>query len=230
MTFSYSFLFLLGIIFTSSVYTYCKTTYVLKITVNRCRLAIDMKLIKPIFRGLAVVGLGLGSIILKSPSALSAEKVKLIYGPFNGRISIESLEKYADTGEMTREFRLYAKFVDRQSLAQLRHWLNNRFECDRVEMYHFTHTPEGEKFLQDLGTVIKTHPQRNGFYAIRSALIAATDEPNNSDGWTAIEAMRNFPTEDLQIDTKKLFKLQKYWSDEGNSDRAALEIFAPRVN
>ena len=189
------------------------------------------QLIKPrqIFLSLVAVGLGLSSIVLESPSALSAEKVKLIYGPFNGRISIESLEKYATTGEMTREFRLYAKFVDRETLAQLQYWLNQRFECDRVEMYRFTNTPEGEKFLQDLGTVIKTHPQRNGFYAIRSALIAATDEPANSDGWTAIEAMQNFPTEDLQIDTKKLFKLQKFWSDQ-HSNRAALEIFAPRTN
>ena len=185
---------------------------------------------KQVFLSLVAVGLGLSSIILKSPSALGAEKVELIYGPFNGKISIESLEKYATTGEMTREFRLYAKFVDPKTLAQLQHWLNKRFECDRVEMHRFTHTPEGEKFLQDLGTVIKTHPQRNGFYAIRSALIAATDEPTNSDGWTAIEAMQNFPTEDLQIDTKKLFKLQKFWSDEQNSDRAALEIFAPRTN
>ena len=181
-------------------------------------------------RSLVAVGLGLSSIVLRSPSVLSAEKVKLIYGPFNGRISIESLEKYADTKEMTSEFRLYAKFVDRQTLAKLHYWLNSRFECDRVEMYRFSNTPEGEKFLQDLGTVIKTHPQRNGFYAIRSALIAATDEPVNSDGWTVIEAMQNFPTEDLQIDTKKLFKLQKYWSDKQNSDRAALEIFAPRTN
>ena len=191
---------------------------------------VDLKSIKSIFRNLVALGLGLSFIVLKSQSAFSAEKVKLIYGPFNGRISIESLEKYAVTGEITGEFRLYAKFVDRQTLTQLRYWLNNRFECDRVEMYRFTNTREGEKFLKDLGTVIKTHPQRNGFYAIRSALIAATDEPANSDGWTAIEAMRKFPTEDLQIDTKKLFKLQKYWSDEENSDRAALEIFAPRAN
>ena len=198
-----------------------------------------MKLIKlRVVRSLVALGLGLSSIVLKSSSALSAEKVKLIYGPFNGRISVESLEKYADTGEMTREFRAIAKFVDRQTLSQLHYWLNKRFESDRVEMYRFANTSEGKKFLQDLGTVIKTHPQGNGFYAIRSALIAATDEPINSDGWTVIEVMQNFPTEDLQIDTKKLFKLKKSWSDEQNSDRqawaapnrAALEIFAPITN
>ena len=234
LTVAYLFLFLLGIIIIGGVFKHLCVTRIFKnFTVDKYfrSTIIDMKLIKyRISRSLVTVGLGLSSIVLSSPSALSAEKVKLIYGPFNGRISVESLEKYATTGEMTHEFRLYAKFVDRQTLAQLRYWLNNRFECDRVEMYRFTNTPEGEKFLKDLGTAIKTHPQRNGFYAIRSALIAATDEPTNSDGWTAIEAMQNFPTEDLQIDTKKLFKLQKYWSDKQNSNRAALEIFAPRTN
>ena len=182
-----------------------------------------------VLRSLVTVGIGLSLIALGSQPAFSANKVKLIYGPFNGKISIDSLEKFATTGEMTREFRLYAKFVDRETLAQMRYWLNNRFECDRVVMYKFANSPEGEEFLQNLGTVIKTHPQRNGLYAIRSALIAAADEPSNSDGWTVIEAMQNFPTEDLQINTKQLFKLQKFWSDNGNSNQAALEIFAPQT-
>ena len=186
--------------------------------------------IKPILvlRTLVTAGVGLCLITLNSQPAFSANKVKLIYGPFNGKISVDSLEKFAATGEMTREFRLYSKFVDRETLAQMRYWLSNRFECDRVAMYKFTNSSEGEEFLQDLGTVIKTHPQRNGLYAIRSALIAAADEPLNSDGWTVIEAMQNFPTEDLQINTKQLFKLQKFWSDN-NSNQAALEIFAPQT-
>ena len=181
-----------------------------------------------IFQGLVAIGLGL-SLALKSQPVLSAEKVKLIYGPFNGRVSIASLEKYAATGEMTREFRLYSKFVDPKTLAQLRYWLGNRFESDRVEMYRFTNTPEGEKFLHNLGTVIKTHPERNGFYAIRSALIEAADKPNNSDGWTIVEAMHSFPTDDLQINTKDLFKLKKFWSDNQSDNQAARDIFRSRV-
>ena len=184
--------------------------------------------IKPdwLYRSLIATGLGLSLAAFSRP-AFAAQKVKLIYGPFNGKISVESLEKFATTGEITEEFRVYSKFVDSETLSQLRYWLNSRFECDRVEMYRFTKTPEGEQFLQDLGTAIRTHRERNGFYAIRSALIAAADEPFNSDGWTVIEAMQNFPTEDLQIDTKKLFKLQKFWLTEPEHSRAALEVFAP---
>ena len=186
--------------------------------------------LKMVLRNAIAIGLGLSTIIIKAESALGAEKVKLIYGPFKGNIPLTALEKYATTGEITGEFRLYAKFVDSETLAQLRYWLNSRFDCDRVEMYKFTHTSAGEKFLQELGTVIKTHHHGNGFYAIRSSLIAAADMPNDSDGWTVLEAMQNFPTENLQINTKDLFQLQKFWAENPDAHQAAFEIFAPRVD
>lgn len=183
---------------------------------------------KSLTRSFSSLALGLSMLGVCAQSSLSAEKVKLIYGPFNGKISVASLEKFATTGEMTRELRVYSKFVDRQELEKLGYWLNNRFECDRVTMYRFSQTAEGEKFFHDLGTVIKTHPQRNGFLAIRSALIEAADAPSNDNGWTIIEAMRNFPTEDLQINTGDLSKLQKSWSDNPQGNKAALEIFKIR--
>ncbi|WP_019509355.1 alpha/beta hydrolase [Pleurocapsa sp. PCC 7319] len=170
----------------------------------------------------------LSALAVKSQPAIAAEKIKLIYGPFNGRISVESLKKYADTGEMTREFRLYSKFLDRKTLAKLRYWLGYRFNSDRVELYKYTNTSEGEKFLQELGTVIKTHPERNGFYAIRSALIEAADIPDNSDGWTIIEAMHQFPTDDLQINTRDLFKLQRFWSESEGRNKPDLTVLGAK--
>ena len=181
-----------------------------------------------ILRWAIALTVALGALGISARKAQSAEQVKLIYGPFNGKISVESLEKFAKTGEMSRELKIYAKFVKREELEKLGYWLNSRFECDRVTMYKFANTTEGKQFFQDLGTVIKTHPQRNGFLAIRSALIEAADAPSNDDGWTIIEAMQNFPTEDLQINTGELSKLQKFWSDNPQSNQAALEIFKIR--
>ncbi|GAB4538782.1 MAG: hypothetical protein Tsb0014_28670 [Pleurocapsa sp.] len=163
--------------------------------------------------------------MLTSSPALGAEQVKLIYGPFNGKISIDCLKTYAETGEITREFRLYAKFLNKETLVQLRHWLQKRFDSDRVQLYQYTHSPEGEEFLQQLGTAVKTHPQRNGFYAIRSALIEAADKPNESDGWTLIDAMYKFPTDDLQINTKDLFNLQTFWQESETAKKPGLEVF-----
>jgi len=185
---------------------------------------------KTFLNALIATGLIFSSFILTSEPVKSAEKVKLIYGPFNGKVSLESLEIYAKTGEKTGEFKIYSKFLDQKSLTQLREWLSSRFESNRVEIYKFSNSPEGEKFLTDLGTAIKTHPDRNGLYAIRSSLIEAADIPGESDGWTMIEAMRNFPTEDLQINTKDLFKLKENWAKNGNQNQAAMEMFMPKAN
>ena len=174
------------------------------------------------------ISLILSTLAAKPQPTIAAEKIKLIYGPFNGRISVKSLEKYADTGEMTREFSLYSKFLDQKTLVKLRYWLGYRFNSDRVELYKYTNTSEGEKFLQELGTAIKTHPKRNGFYAIRSALIEAADIPDNSDGWTIIEAMHRFPTDDLQINTRDLFKLQKFWSESEGRNKPDLTVLGAK--
>jgi hypothetical protein len=182
-----------------------------------------------IFRCLITLGIGLLALGIQSPGALGAEKVKLIYGPLKGKISVNSLEKYAATGKMTLEFRVYAKFADRQTLAQLRSWLNSRFECDRQAMSKFASTSEGQKFLQELGTVIKADPQDNGFIAIRSTLMETADVPGKSNGWTILEAMHNFPADDLHVNLKNLVQLKKSWSDNPQNIQAAAKIFAIRA-
>ncbi|MGL5794121.1 MAG: alpha/beta hydrolase, partial [Waterburya sp.] len=73
-----------------------------------------------IFNPLTTISLGLSVVVMITQPTFCAEKITLIYGPFNGDISVESLEKYATTGEMTDEFRLYAKFLDKKALTQLR--------------------------------------------------------------------------------------------------------------
>ncbi|MGF1540766.1 MAG: alpha/beta hydrolase [Pleurocapsa sp.] len=175
-----------------------------------------LKYTSKVFSGiylLVFLSFWLSPAIAKLNPALGAETIKLIYGPFNGNLSVDCLRTYAETGEITREFRIYARFLDQDTLIQLRQWLQKSFDSDHVQLYRYTHSPEGEELLKRLGEVIRTHPQRNGFYALRSALIEAADKPGNSDGWTIIEAMQKFPTENLQIDTKELFKLQKFWQE-----------------
>lgn len=182
-----------------------------------------------IFRCLITVGIGLSALAIQSPDALSAEKVKLTYGPFRGKISVKSLEKYAATGEMTFELRVYSQFAHRQTLAQLRSWLNSRFECDRQTINKFASTQQGQKFLQELGTVIKADPQDNGFSAIHSTLMATADLPNKSDGWTILEAMHNFPGDNLHVNLQNLLQLKQSWSDNPQSNQAAARIFTVRA-
>ena len=59
-----------------------------------------------------------------------------------------------------------------------------------------------EDLLEQLREVIYTHPGRNGLYAIRSALILAAAD---SEGLTAINVMRHFPTSEIQLNSKLIF-------------------------
>lgn len=161
------------------------------------------------------VSLGLLPEIINPKSALSAEKIRFVYGMFNCSLSVETLETYATTGEITDEFKFYAKFLDDETLAQLRHWLQKKFYRDRVSIYRYTKSNEGEEILQDIGSVVSTHSQRNGFYALRSAVIQAAGE---GESWTILDVIDEFPTDNLQIDTKELFKLQKFWNESQNAD------------
>lgn len=158
-----------------------------------------------------ILGLGLiPELIIPKPS-LSAENIRFIYGPFNCSLSVESLEAYATRGEITPEFRFYTKFLDEKTLAQLRHWLQKRFDSSHVELHRYTHSPEGKELLQELGTVLKTHSERNGFYALRSALVQASA---NQTGWTIIDVIHNFPTDHVEVNTGDLFKIQQFWHEQ----------------
>lgn len=160
---------------------------------------------------LMIFSLGLVPEIISPKPSFSAENIRFIYGPFNCSLSVKSLETYAKTGEITPEFRFYTKFLDKQTLSQLRHWLQKRFDSNHVEIHRYTRTPEGELMLQELGAVLKTHSKRNGFYALRSALVQASAK---EEGWTVIDVINNFPTDHVQINTGDLFKLEKFWQEK----------------
>jgi hypothetical protein len=150
------------------------------------------------------------SVAINTSKANAADKIRLVYGPFNCSLSVESLKTYAETGEITPEFQPYTKFLDQQSLLQLRHWLQKDFERDVVGIRDYTHSPQGEELLQEIGNVVTTHSERNGFYALRAALIEAAAK---TDDWTILDVIQQFPTENMQINTKDLFKLKSFWED-----------------
>ncbi|MDJ0680711.1 MAG: alpha/beta hydrolase [Xenococcaceae cyanobacterium MO_167.B52] len=163
---------------------------------------------------LLAISCGLLSVTTNIQSGIAAERIKLVYGPFTCSLSVESLKVYAETGEVTPEFKPYTKFLNQQNLMQLRHWLQKDFDRNVVGIHEYTHSPNGEELLQEIGAVVTTHSKRNGFYAIRSALIKAATK---SDDWTIIDVIQQFPTENMQINTKKLFTLKSFWKESNVS-------------
>ena len=140
----------------------------------------------------------------------AAEKIRLSYGLLNFSLSVESLEIYAETGKITPEFEFYTKFLNERLLLQLRHWLQKDWDRNFIELHKYTHSPQGEELLQEIGNVVTTHSQTNGFYALRGALIQAASQ---SEDWTILDVIQQFPTEYMQINTKELFKLKTFWQE-----------------
>ncbi|MEA5510487.1 alpha/beta hydrolase [Crocosphaera sp. UHCC 0190] len=141
-------------------------------------------------------------------AALSADKIYFIYGPFNFPLSVDSLEVYAKEGKITKEFSLYASQFDEQTLIELRQTLQERHTIDGVRFSRLLRTPLMEDLLKSMGQIFSTHPNSNGFYAIRGALVSAAIH-QDKEGWTAIDVMRNFPTDSIAIDTQLATKMLK---------------------
>ncbi|WP_019504131.1 alpha/beta fold hydrolase [Pleurocapsa sp. PCC 7319] len=152
-----------------------------------------------------LAGCGTMSMGLKPKPSLGAERVGFslpVLGEFH--LSVDSLEVFAKEGKITPEFAFYANRLEPQVLSQLRQALQQKFDVDAITVYRMTNMPMGEDLLKSMGEAIYTHPERNGIYAIRAALILAAADP---EGLTAINVMRHFPTEEIQLDTQLIISL-----------------------
>ena len=168
------------------------------------QLSTRKKLLKIIFTGLLA---SLISLAGKPKSSLGAERISFsipIFGEFY--LSVDSLEVFAKDGTITPEFNFYAKRLDPQALARFRQALQRQFDVSPTAVSRMTNMPMGEQFLRGIGEVIYTHPERNGLYAIRSALILAAAD---SEGLNAINVMRHFPTSEIQLNSQLIFSLIK---------------------
>ncbi|WP_107668292.1 alpha/beta hydrolase [Cyanothece sp. BG0011] len=154
------------------------------------------------------LGISLFLIPLMPRPVFSAETLYLIYGPLKFSLSVDSLEIYAKEGRITKEFAFYASQFDEEALLELRKTLQKRHTIDGVRFSRLLRTPLMEDLLKSMGEVFSTHPNSNGFYAIRGALISAAIH-QGEEGWTAIDIMRHFPTEGISIDTKLAQKMLK---------------------
>ncbi len=156
--------------------------------------------------GIALTSWGILAVF-KPPPLIAAEKIAFslsVFGEFT--LPVEDLEIFAKEGRITSKFAYYANRIESKTLQQLRRILQTSFTKDPVEVYRLTNTPMGEDFLRRLGNIIYTHPQRNGFYAIRAALIQASGEP---EGLTAINFLQHFPTKEIQFNAKSILAIVK---------------------
>jgi len=137
-----------------------------------------------------LVGLGILPDALKPKPALSADAVKVSYGPLEFSLSTDSLETFAETGKVTGDLAFYAKFLNPKALVELRQFLQRRFEVAPVVISQLTYSPMGERVFQKPGDIIRTDSRQNGLYAFRAALILAAADPQ---GMTVLNIIHHYP-------------------------------------
>jgi predicted dienelactone hydrolase len=149
--------------------------------------------------------LGLFSTLLTATPGLGAEQISFFYPPFGEfSLSVESLEVFAKEGKINSELEFYANRVNPQQLAQLRELLQQRFNVTPTLVSQVTYSPIGEQVLQRLGELVLTDSRRNGFYALRGALILAAAD---SEGLTVVNFLRQFPGENLRLNFTEGLKI-----------------------
>lgn len=138
--------------------------------------------------------------------AKSAENIYFTYGPLEFTLSVDALDTFAKTGEITPDFQFYAQFLEPEDRKELQGLLQQKFGFNAVAVSQMTYTAIGEEVLKRLGYLVQTQKRQNGFYALRSALILAADDP---EGLTLVNIMRYFPSEGIRINTGIIFELKK---------------------
>jgi predicted dienelactone hydrolase len=156
-------------------------------------------------RFLKYLSLGLLSTVLTATPGLGADRISFYYPPFGEfSLSVNSLEKFAKEGKIDEDFSFYASRATPEQLAQLRDLLQQRFNVTPTLVSQVTYSPVGEQVMQRLGTLLLTGSRKNGFYAIRAALILAAAD---KDGLTVVNLLRKFPSNTVRVNFTEGLKI-----------------------
>lgn len=133
------------------------------------------------------------------------KKINFVYGSLSFSVAIESLETFAKTGELKEDLEPYASQLDQKTLFEVRLFLNKSFQFPQASLYRISRTSLAQDLIKQLGKVISSHSQRNGFYAIRGAILTTA---GNQESWNLIDVLKTFPTQEVYVNLELLAQLK----------------------
>ncbi|MGK7905950.1 MAG: alpha/beta hydrolase [Synechococcus sp.] len=140
----------------------------------------------------------LASLLLASP-ARSAEEISIRYSAAERSISVAELDKFVQTGEISRGLQWYADRLTPEQRATLRAVLQEPLAVDPKVLTTFIEDPTGDALLRRLLAIFwGALDEESLLKALRSSLVlAATDE---AEGLTVMNAIRKYPLTKIRID------------------------------
>lgn len=153
-----------------------------------------------------VVLLGALVIIpLQGKQVLAAEEIVFKYGIASHSVSIEDLENFAATGEMSRSVRFLFDFT-KQNPKIARRILVQEFPVETVLVSDLANSLPGEVVLSGVSRLIYPKSDRASIQALRGALVQSASDDNKV---SLIELFGNYPTQQMYVDGKLLAKTAK---------------------
>jgi predicted dienelactone hydrolase len=154
---------------------------------------------------------GIISTIAISTPALAADRIQFNYPPFGEfDIATKDLEMFVNEGKTTKDFAFYTNRANSEQLAQMREFLKTKFQFSPVLVSQFTYSPIGVKMLQRFGELFQTPSRKNGFYALRSALILSAASPN---GLTLVNIIKNYSTPSIRLNLSESMQIMGQLSE-----------------
>ncbi|HIK05141.1 MAG TPA: alpha/beta hydrolase [Trichormus sp. M33_DOE_039] len=154
---------------------------------------------------LKYLSLGLLSTFLTAIPGVAAERISFFYPPFGEfSLPVNSLETFAKEGKIDKNLQFYAQRATPEQLAQLRELLQIRFNVTPTLVSQVTYSPVGEQVLQRMGELLLTDSGKNGFYALRAALILSAASP---EGLSLTNFLRKFPSNDVRLNFTEAVKI-----------------------
>ncbi|MGK7929344.1 MAG: alpha/beta hydrolase [Spirulina sp.] len=145
-------------------------------------------------------------LLCTSSTTRAAERFSFRYGPLGGSLPISSLEAFAADGTIDSHLNGYLRYLDAETLVQVRDALSSPHLVDPVVFSQMLYTPMGEQLLQSTGLTIQTGAGLNGRFALRSALIEAAAHPK---GLSLIEILRSFPTREINLNLNRVLTVKR---------------------
>ncbi|MGV0028592.1 alpha/beta hydrolase [Phormidesmis priestleyi] len=148
-----------------------------------------------------------GSVLLMGVSAgighiapaQAAERVILRYGIFQETFSVQDMQTFAETGELSRvrRFQLRVAGADPEVV---REFLNQKLSVNFLTLDRTLNSLPGEFLLYQLGQVIYNRHRVAPVQSLRSAIVLSAREDNSI---SMLQFLQNYPLPEVFIDGKR---------------------------
>ncbi len=145
------------------------------------------------------------SLLFQAQKAIASEEVIFKYGGATQSVSLEELQTFANTGEISSALDFLLKF-GKQNPFIIRWILTQQFPANTKLIYDLLNTAPGEYALSQTGNVVSAKSERANVKALRGALVASASDDNLI---SLIELLEKYPTKEVYVDGKILSQVQR---------------------